>query len=43
VKRFSEERENVTDEERSGRPTTSRTEAMEVYRFAGKKQGKFFI
>jgi len=26
VKRFSEGRESVTDEERSGRPTTSRTE-----------------
>jgi len=26
VKRFSEERESVTDEERSGRPATSRTE-----------------
>jgi len=26
VKRFSEGRENVTDEERSGRPATSRTE-----------------
>jgi len=27
VKRFSEGRESVTDEERAGRPTTSRTEA----------------
>ena len=27
VKRFSEGRESVTDEERSGRPATSRTEA----------------
>jgi len=26
VKRFSERRESVTDEERSGRPATSRTE-----------------
>ena len=26
VKRFSEERESVTDEERSGRPATNRTE-----------------
>ena len=26
VKRFSEGRESVTDEERSGRPATSRTE-----------------
>jgi len=26
VKRFSEGRESVTDEERSGRPTTTRTE-----------------
>jgi len=26
VKRFSEERESVTEEERSGRPVTSRTE-----------------
>jgi len=26
VKRFSQGRENVTDEERSGRPATSRTE-----------------
>ena len=26
VKRFNEGRESVTDEERSGRPTTSRTE-----------------
>ena len=26
VKRFSEQRERVTDEERSGRPATSRTE-----------------
>jgi len=31
VKRFSEGRESVTDEERSGRPATSRTETLQKF------------